>query len=142
MDVSDLRKRILRSLDDARKESAERRTTGDQAAAEYDGFLSNIAMPLFRQAATVLSAEGHPFSTHTPAGSVRLVSDHAADDFLELALDATAAPPQVVARTSLTRGRRQLVDERPLAKDRKIGDLTEDDVSKFLVDEVRRLIVR
>jgi hypothetical protein len=143
MDVSDLRKRILRSLDDARKDAAIRRVSGDQAAAEYEKFLNDVAVPLFRQAVTVLRAEGHPFSVHTPNGSVRLVSDHAAEDFLELALDATAARPQVVGRISVTRGRRgQLLEERPIAADKAIADLTEDDVSIFLIDEVRRLVVR
>ena len=143
MDVSDLRKRTLRSLDDARKDAADRRVSGDKAATDYEKFLADVAVPLFLQAASVLCAEGHPFSINTPAGSVRLVSDHAPEDFLELALDATAASPQVMARTSLTRGRRgQLVDERPLAQDTSIEKLSEDDVSKFLIDEVRRLVVR
>jgi hypothetical protein len=143
MDVSDLRKAILRSLDDARKDAATRRASGDKAAADYEKFLGEIAVPLFRQAATVLKAEGHPFSVHTPSGSVRLVSEHAADDFLELALDSTGDRPQVVGRLSVTRGRRsQLLDERPIARDTSIDALTEDDVSKFLIDEVRRLVVR
>lgn len=143
MDVSDLRKRIVRALDDARKETAARRTDADRAAADYAAFLANVAIPLFRQAATVLRAEGHPFTANTPSGSVRLVSDHAAGDFLELELDVHAVPPHVIGRTSLARGGRgQIVEERPLAPGRAIADLTEDDVSALLVAEVRKLVTR
>ncbi len=121
MDVSDLRKRILRALEDARKEGAARRLENDQAAAAYAQFLSEIAVPLFRQAATVLRAEGHPFTANTPAGSVRLVSDHAAGDFVEVELDVSAPQPQVLGRTSLARGsssRGLVVEEHPVAAGR------------------------
>jgi hypothetical protein len=142
MDVSDLRKRIVRALDDARKDAAARRVTGDKAAAEFEEFLSSVAVPLFRQAATVLKAEGHPFTANTPAGSVRLVSEHGADEYLELELDASAARPQVIGRTSLRSRRGLLVEERPLAQGKSPSELTEEDVSVFLIDEVRKLITR
>src|SRR6266487_3966409 len=124
MDVSDLRKRILRALDDARKESAARRHATDRAAADYERFLAEVAVPLFRQAATVLRAEGQDFAAHTPAGSVRLMSDRASQDFIELELDATNPQPQVIGRTSLARGRKGLiVEERPIAPGKAIGEL-------------------
>ena len=142
MNVSDLRKRILRALDDARKEAAVKRADVDRAAADYERFLTDIAVPLFRQAATVLRAEGHPFTANTPAGSVRLVSDHAQTEFLELELDVAGAAPQVTARTS-ARGRRgPVVQERPLAPGKRIADLTEDDVSSFVVAEIQKLVTR
>jgi hypothetical protein len=143
MDVSDLRKRIVRALDDARKDAAARRSNADRAAADYERFLSQIAIPLFRQAATVLRAEGHPFTANTPAASVQLVSDHAPQDFLELELDAAAQRPQVIGRTSLVRGRRgPLVEERPVAEGKAVDELTEEDLSAFLVAEVRKLVSR
>src|SRR6478672_6478641 len=132
MDVSDLRKRILRALDDARKEAAARRINVDRASASYDQFLSTIAVPLFLQAATVLKAQGLPFTAHTPAGSVRLVSDHASQEFIELELDAAAPQPQVLGRSSF-RGRAGVtVEERPVAAGKSIEELSEDDVSQFL----------
>ena len=143
MDVSDLRKRILRALDDARKEAASRRTATDQGATDYERFLSQIAVPLFRQAATVLRAEAQDFTANTPAGSVRLVSDRAAQDFVELELDASHPQPQVIGRTSLARGRRGvIVEERPIAPGKAVAELTEEDVSAFLVSEIRRLVTR
>jgi hypothetical protein len=143
MDVSDLRKRILRALDDARKQSAARREATDRAAADYERFLSQIAVPLFRQASTVLRAEGQEITANTPAGSVRLVSDHTANAFIELELDATAPDPQVVGRTSVDRGRKGVVvEERPIAAGKTVAELTENDVSEFLVAEIPKLVAR
>jgi hypothetical protein len=143
MDVSDLRKRILRALDEARKETAARRQNVDQASAAYARFLADMAVPLFRQAASVLRAEGHQFSVNTPAESVRLASDHASQDFVELELDASAPQPQVLGRTAMVRGGKGLVvDERPVAPGKSIDELTEDDVAQFLMTEIRRLVTR
>lgn len=142
MNVSDLRKQILRALDEARKDTAARRETADRASAEYEEFLSGVAVPLFRQAANVLRAEGHPFTANTPAGSVRLVSDHSPDDYLELELDAAASRPQVIGRRSVRSRRGLLVEERALAQGKAIRELTEEDVSGFLVAEVQKLVTR
>ena len=143
MNVSDLRKGILRALDDARKEAATRRTNVDQASTAYGRFLSDVAVPLFLQAANVLRAEGHLFSVHTPADSVRLASDHASQDFIELELDASLPQPRVLGRTAMARGGKGLVvDERPLAPGKAIQELTEEDVAQFLMTEIRRLVTR
>jgi hypothetical protein len=143
MDVSDLRKRILRSLDDARKEASARRAAVDRASAEYQRFLDDLAVPLFRQAASVLRAEGQPFTVHTPAGAVRLASDHAPQDFLEIELDAAAANPQVIGRMSRMRGGRGLVvEERPIAPEKPVDQLTEEDLSAFLLAGIQKLVTR
>jgi hypothetical protein len=142
MDVSELRKRIVRALDDARKEAAARRANVDRASASYERFLSDIATPLFLQAANVLKAQKLPFTAQTPAGAVRLVSDHASQEFIELELDASAPQPQVIGRSSL-RGRAGIVvEERPVAPGKSIDELTEDDVSQFLIAEIRRVVSR
>jgi hypothetical protein len=57
MDVSDLRKRILRAIDDARKDASARRTVVDEAAKAFDTFLTGMAVPLMRQAVNVLRAD-------------------------------------------------------------------------------------
>jgi hypothetical protein len=143
MDVSDLRKRILRALDDARKQSAARREATDRATADYERFLSGVAVPLFRQASTVLRAEGQEFTANTPAASVRLASDHAANNFIELELDAAAPDAQVIGRTSVDRGRKGVVvEERPIAPGKMVAQLTESDVSEFLVAEIPKLVTR
>jgi hypothetical protein len=142
MDVSDLRKRILRALDEARKEASTRRQATDEAAQAYETFLSRVAVPVVRQAAQVLNATGEPYAVHTPAGSVRLVSEKSAQTFVELTLDATGRQCAVVGRVSLARGREVIVDERPLAQGKSISDLTEEDVSGFLIEEIPKLVVR
>ncbi len=143
MDTSDLRKRIIRALEEARKDSSRRRTAIDEAQKAYETFLSAMAVPLMRQAVTVLRAEGHLFSVHSPGGSVRLVSDGSPETFLELELDGTGAQPAVIGRVSLARGRQgHLVDERPIGSGKTVANLTEDDVSQFLVASVPKLLVK
>src|SRR5689334_11418366 len=71
MDVSELRKRILRAIDEAKKDVSARRGVQDAAARAYEQFLETIAVPLLRQSAIVLKASGQLFDVHTPAGSVR-----------------------------------------------------------------------
>jgi hypothetical protein len=143
MDVSDLRKRILGALDDARKQSVVRRQAVDEAGAAYETFLSTIATPLIKQAMHVLKGEGQPFVMHTPAGHVRLASESSPDTFVEFELDATSATPQVIGRTSLSRGRdRHVVEERPVAPGKGPAETSEDDVAKFLVQEIPKLVMR
>jgi hypothetical protein len=143
MDVSELRKRILHALDTARKDAVTRRTEVDEASRAYEQFLENIAAPLLKQAQTVLRAEQQQFTVHTPAGSIRLVSDSAPQTFVEFILDVSPRVPHVLGRVSLTRGRQGvLVEERPLASGKPVAELVEDDVAQFLVTEIPKLIVR
>jgi hypothetical protein len=143
VDVSDLRRRILRALDEARRDVSGRQRARDEAALAWDRFLSSVAVPLVRQAAGVLRAEGHAFSVHAPAGGVRLASDASPESFLEFELDASGTTPQVIGRVSVTHGRQgHVIVERPLAPDKRIADLADDDVAAFLVAEIPKLVVR
>jgi hypothetical protein len=143
MDVSELRKRILRALDDARKDAADRRASMDQASQEYRTFLDTVATPLMRQAVDVLRGEKQPFSLQTPAESVRIVSDASSQTFLEFELDRAGRHPQVVGRISLVRGRQgQVIDERAVGGGKPVAALTEDDVTTYLVDAIPKLVLR
>ena len=143
MDVSELRKRILRALDDARKDAASRRTVVDDAAKAYGTFLETTAVPLLRQAASVLNAAGHAFIVHTPAESVRLAAEQSPQTFLEIGLDVSGAEPTIVGRVSLARGRQGvMIEERPIAPNRPVAAVTEDDLSAFLVAEVPKLVLK
>lgn len=144
MDVSELRKRILRSLDEARREASERRITVDDARKAYDRFLAEIAVPLLRQSAAVLNATRETFIVHTPAESARLSSETAPETYLEIELDATRPQPEVLGRVSVARGGRrgQVIEERLIAPGKPVDQLTEEDVSQFLVTEIPKLIVR
>jgi hypothetical protein len=143
MDVSELRKRILRAIDDAKKDVSARRTVLDAANRAYEAFLDAVAVPLLRQSAVVLKASGHLFDVHTPAGSVRLVAERSPHTFLEIALDTSQPDPVVIGRVSLTRGRQGLVvEERPIAPARPVETLTEEDLAAFLITEIPKLVVK
>lgn len=143
MDVSELRKRILRAIDEARKDASVRRTVVDESVKAYGEFLANVAVPLLRQAATVLNSSGPAFVVHTPAESVRLAAEHSPETFVEIALDSSKPEPEVVGRVSLARGRHgQIIEERSIAPEKPIARLTDEDVSAFLLVAIPRLVVR
>jgi hypothetical protein len=139
MEISHVRQRILATIERARQRDAERRTRTDDAARAYSTFLDTIAVPIFRQVANVLRAEGHLFGVFTPSGSVTLVSDRSAQDSIGVALDTTGDEPIVVGRTSRSRGGRVIESERP------VGDpatLTEVELLDFLMKELEGLVSR
>jgi hypothetical protein len=143
MDVSELRRRILRALDDAKNDAALRRTEVDASQRAYDEFLERVAVPVLRQTQAVLKAEGHSFTVHAPAGGARIVSDNSAETFLEFVLDQSGERPLVIGRTSRQRGRgRVAVEERPVVIDKPIASVTDEDVAAFLVAELPRLVRR
>lgn len=143
MDVSDLRKRILRALDDARKDQSSRRGVLDEASQAYATFLQTFGVPLLKQAVSVLRAEKHSFTVNTPAGGAQLISDASPNTFLEFALDTTGPTPQVIGRVSLAHGRQgRIVEERPVAAGKPVASLTEEDVATFLVAEIPKLILK
>jgi|SRR6185503_5713179 len=143
MDVSDLRKRILRALDDARVDAASKRTERDEVQRAYDQFLETVAVPLLKQAQGILKAESQMFTVHAPAGSAKLASDGSAQTFLEFVLDGSGDRPVVIGRISRARGRqRVIVDERPVSVDKAVAQLTDEDVAAFLVAELPKLVRR
>lgn len=143
MDVSKLRQGILRALDEARKDASVRQTGIDAANEAFAGFLANVAVPLFKQAAIVLRAEGHQFVVHTPAGSARLASEAAPETFIECVLDPGDGTARVMGRVSLTRGRQGYVlEETPVGLDKAVGDLVEADVAAFLLSAIPKVVLK
>jgi hypothetical protein len=139
MEIADVRKRILSTIERARQRAADRRARSDEAGRAYSTFLETTATPLFRQVANVLRAEGHQFSVSTPSGSVRLMSDRTAEDYIELLLDTTGDAPHVTGHTSRSRGRRVIETERA------IGDparLDENAILDFLTRELEAFVDR
>src|SRR5258707_14255469 len=51
MEIADVRKRLVQTIERAKRQAAERRIRTDQAARAFDIFLSTIAVPLFKQVA-------------------------------------------------------------------------------------------
>ena len=142
MEISDVKKRVLETIERAKRTAAERRTRVDEAAREYDLFLERIAVPVFRQIANVLRAEGYLFNVFTPAGSVRLMSDRSAEDYIELRLDTSGDDPRVLGHASRSHGRRVTESEWPLGERQAVRDLTEDDVVRFVMKELEPFVER
>jgi hypothetical protein len=136
IDLPELRRQIRVAIELAKKNAASKRSRSDTAQRDYDAFLSGIAVPTVQQFASALAGEGHLFKVETPADSVRLSSVSAKDDFIELVLDTTQDPPEVVARVSRGRGRRMMTSERPLRERTAVADLKEEDVVTLLLQEI------
>jgi hypothetical protein len=138
MEISDVRRQVRETIERAKQAAADRRARADAAAAEYAVFLDTIAIPLVRQVANALKAAGFPFDVFTPGGSVRLMSERSADDFIEIALDASGDEPHVVGRSRRTRGRRVIDAEAPIGG--AIRDLTEAQVLAFIMKALEPLV--
>jgi len=139
VETSELRKRLHQTIERARRQAAERRARSDEAGRAFDTFLETTAVPLLRQIANVLRADGYQFSVFTPSGSVRLMSDRTAEDFIELTLDNEGATPQVMGRASHSRGRRVRESERAIGAP---AELTEDALLSYLLKELEAFVER
>jgi hypothetical protein len=139
MDTSRVRQRVTHAIERSKRRAAERRSQNDAATKAFSPFLDTIAIPLARQVANILKAEGYAFTVFTPGGSVRLMSDRTAEDFIELTLDTTGDEPRVVGHTSRARGRRVLESERALGAP---DSLSEEDVLDFLLREIEAFVER
>ena len=142
MDTADVRRRVRRTIAEARARAHERRR--DVASAEADGnrVLGAVAGPLFRTVASALKAEGYRFAVETPAGAVRLSSVRSSEDVIELLLDTAREPPALVGRTTWVRGRRLLSDERVVAEHPALGDLSAGDLLDFVLASLAPLVER
>lgn len=141
METSVVRKRISDTIEQARRAAAERRARNDGAARDYARFLDQTAVPLFRQIAGSLKASNFNFTVFTPSGSVRLMSDKSAEDFVELTLDTSGDRPVVMGRTSRARGRRVVESEKPVA-DVAVADLSDDHLLDFMALELAPFVER
>ena len=139
METSEIRKRLNQTIERAKRNAAERRARSDEAARAFETFLSATAVPIVRQVANILRSDGYQFSVSTPSGSVRLMSDRTAEDFIELSLDTAGETPQVVGHSSYSRGRRVRESERTIGAP---GELTEEAVLAYLLKELEAFVER
>ncbi|CAN5394830.1 hypothetical protein BH23ACI1_BH23ACI1_25600 [soil metagenome] len=142
MDISEVNRRLKVALDAGKRTAAERRVRSDEAAKHYDAFLAGRAVPVFQHMAGALTAQGHPFRVMTPSDAVRLSPEGSSDEFIELVLDSSIDPPEVLARVVRGRGRRRVETEQPLREGTTLAALTEEDVLEFLLREVVFLVQR
>jgi hypothetical protein len=144
LEVSQVRRRLLLATEQAKERAKGRREQNAAAEAAYATFLEQVAVPVAKQVANVLKAEGLPFTAFTPGNGLRLAYDRGRDDFVEISLDADGDVPQVVGRTSRTRGSRTIVEITPLFANGASeagaradpAALSEEDVLEFLATAV------
>src|ERR1700741_3767002 len=134
MESSTVRNRLNLLIDAAKRSSAARRARNDEASRAYERVLE-FAVPLFRQIAQALKVSGYPFTVFTPGGSVKLMSDRSAEDYIELSLDPWDERPAVIGHVSRARGRRVIESEHPIAP-KAVHELTEEDVLEFVLKEI------
>ena len=139
MEVSDVRKRLLATIERARRQAAERRARNDEATRTFDRVRNTVAIPLFRQVAGVLRSEQHLFTVFTPSSSVRLSSDRSAEDFVEMFLDTTGDTPSVIGHTSRNRGHRTIETEQIIGAP---DALTEAEMLEFLLKAIEGFVER
>jgi hypothetical protein len=142
MEISEVRKRLLQTMDKSRRSAADRRARADAASAAYAQLLERKATPIFKQVAAILKAENHAFQVFTPGGGLRLASDRTANDFVELTLEVGGPEPVVLGRISRTRGSHVLTEERPVSPGTPVASLTEEDILEFLLTAIAPLIER
>lgn len=141
MEISDVKRRVLDTIERSRARAAGRRARIDQAAKDYELFLERAAVPVFRQVANVLRAEGYAFTVFTPGGSVRLAADRSGEDFVELSLDTGGDDPRVLGHSRRSRGRR-IIESESVVGDGDPASLTEEDVLAFVVKELEPFVER
>lgn len=139
MEISDVKRRVTETVEQARRLAGERRVRSDEAGRAYATFLDSVAIPLVRQIANVLKAQGFAFSVFTPLGSVRLASEKSADDYIEIALDTSGDQPVILGHSRRTRGRSVVESERPIGGP-QIDEVTEEQVLAFLLEQLGPLV--
>ena len=70
MEISIGKRRVHETVERAKRRAADRRARSDEAGTAYSRFLEATAVPLFRQIANVLRADGYLFNLSTPPGGV------------------------------------------------------------------------
>lgn len=133
MEVSQVRRRLNAALEQARRNAQRRRERSAEAQRAYDAFLAGVAVPVTRMLANVLKAEGYLFTVATPGGGLRLTSDKARDDYIDIVLDTASDPPDVTARISYSRGSRTIAEERPVKPGAPPQAISEDEFLDFMV---------
>ena len=135
-ELTDLRRRVRQAVQDAKRRGAARRAARDEASSAWATAVSEVVEPVATDVAAALTGEGLPFRLETPRGTVRLVSERSADDYIELVLDDSDEPesPEVIGRSVIGRGRQSVtVVEEPLGPP---ADLTNDRLTEFYMNAI------
>lgn len=135
-EIADLRRRVRQAIQDAKQKSAARRAARDEASAAWAAAVSTIVEPVATDVAAALTGEGLPFRLDTPRGTVRLVSERSADDYIEMVLDDSDErdAPEVIGRSVRARGRQSVTIVEELMG--PPSQLSEDRVIVFLMNAI------
>jgi len=139
VEVSIVRKRLYETIERAKRRAADRRARSDQAGVVFGRFLETTAVPLFRQIANVLRADGYLFNMFTPSGGVGLMSDRRTEDRIELRLDTSGDEPRLIVYSSRTWGGGVIESEKA------VGDpatLAEEDLLAAVLSELEPFVER
>lgn len=133
LEAGEVRKRLRYTIEAAKRDAATRRAAMGEVQTAYEAFLEEHAVPVLRQVASALKAEGHVFQVLTPAGTARLVSDRSKDDYLEVVLDGARKTPEVIGRVNRVRGSEMIADDQPIRANARVSDLTDEDVLEWVL---------
>lgn len=136
MEVSEIRRRLRRGIDDARQRQVDRRALVADTTRAYERILESIAIPVFQTLASALTAEGHRFKIETPLGVVRLARERNSAERLELALDTDREMPAVVLRSVRGRGSRMVAAEEIVAEGSEIADISDSNLVDAVVAQL------
>ena len=139
MEVSVVRRRLTETIERAKKRAAERRARSDEAGTAYSRFLEFTAVPLFRQIANVLRADGYLFNLFTPPGGVGVMSDRRPEDRIELRLETSGDEPHLVLHSSRTWGGGVIDSEKAIGDPAKV---TEDELFDAVMTELEPFVER
>jgi hypothetical protein len=142
LETGEVRKQLLHTLAGIRERAQQRRARTAEAEKDFATFLEFVAIPLARQLAGALKAEGYSFTVFAPGRGLRLALDKGRDDFIDVGLDTDGDAPQVIGSISHTRGSRTIVSDRPLKAGTGPGALTEADVLEFLLRALEPFLER
>ncbi|MEQ1758058.1 MAG: hypothetical protein ABL986_07040 [Vicinamibacterales bacterium] len=142
MEVSLVRKQLLSAIERSKAHAQKRRQRTSEVEDTYRQFLDLTAAPVVRQLSQALKAEGFPFTVGTPSGGLRLSSDHGRDDYIEISLDTSSDPPQVVGHVNRVRGSRTLTSERPIKPDAAPSEISDTDVLTYFVEALEPWLER
>ena len=146
METSAVRQAVQLLLHQTKRPAAERRERRrlqtDEATREYDVFLRTIAVPLFKQVADVLRAEGYAVEVFTPGAGVQLTFARGNDNYIEVALDTNGAAPKLLGRASHRRNGDVSQTELVLNATANIKALTDEDLLGFVLAELEPFVAR
>jgi hypothetical protein len=135
-ELADLRRRVRQAMQDAKQKAAARRAARDEASQAWATAVAEVVEPAATNVAAAFTGEGMPFRLDTPRGTIRLVSERSADDYIEIVLDDSDErdAPEVIGRSVRARGRQSVtVVEELLGAP---SQLSEDRVIAFFMNAI------